>query len=216
MEEIIEEPDPWWKGPLTYILGIFLILMLVVWFFPSRAVKIDPEPHNIPTLRDVLPNEISSEHTTIELNSKQDYLKYLSPTDPLIKQTADRIVTLSCNGNRICHAKAIYYFVRDNFQYVSDPTSFEYVKSAQESLATTGGDCEDASLLGANLLEAVGIKTRFVFIPGHVYIQAYLPEALKRYKRENSDYVSLELTCNNCKFGELPYSDFSEYKEIVG
>jgi transglutaminase-like putative cysteine protease len=93
---------------------------------------------------------------------------------------------------------------------------YDYVKSAQESLKTTGGDCDDASVLAANLLQAVGIRTRFVFIPGHVYIQAYLPDALKRYKTEDNDFVSLDLTCRSCSIGELPYSDFEAEKKIGG
>jgi transglutaminase-like putative cysteine protease len=210
-----QELDPWWKGPIKYILGLVLIFLLILWYFPTQAIKLDPEPSNIPTLNEVAPWNITPGRQT-EINSRNDYLKLVVSNDPIVKQIADRIVTSSCTGNKICYAKAIYYFVRDNFQYVSDPTAFEYVKSARESLATRGGDCDDASVLAANLLNAIGIRTRFVFIPRHVYIQAYLPDALKRYKTEDTDYVSLDLTCNNCKFGELPYQDFNENKIIVG
>ena len=218
MEEEIhieEEVIPWWKGPLKYIMATLLILLLIIWYFPSQAIKIDPEPKAIPSISEVLPKNIEPLNNS-GIVSRRDYLKLLTPNRPEIKQTADKIVTLACEGNKICHAKAIYYFVIENFQYVSDPTEYEYVKSAQESLIATGGDCDDASVLAANLLQAVGIHTRFVFIPGHVYIQAYLPDALRRYKTEDSDYVSLDLTCKNCKFGELPYSDLTDNKQIIG
>ncbi len=215
-EELIPEEDPWWRGPLRYILGLFLILLLVVWFFPSQAIKVDPEPRYIPIIEEVVPDTLELSRPNITLDSRSDYLKYIQPNDPQIKQIADKIVALSCEGNRICYAKAIYYFVRDNFQYVSDPAAYEYVKTARESLSVQGGDCDDASVLAANLLQAIGIPTRFVFIPGHVYIQAYLPDAPRRYKSEGADVVSLDLTCSNCDFGELPYSDFVDNKVVVG
>ena len=214
-EPIEEQIEPWWKGPLKYILGIFLILILILWYFPMQAIKLDPEPSFIPGINEVIPQNITLP-TKVNINNRNDYLKLINSNDPLIKLTSDRIVTLACEGNKICHAKALYYFVRDNFHYVSDPTAYEYVKSARESLMTLGGDCDDASVLTANLLQAVGIRTRFVFIPGHVYIQAYIPTALRRYKSEDLDFVSLDLTCKNCEFGELPYSDFNENKVIVG
>ncbi|MBR9699917.1 transglutaminase domain-containing protein [Candidatus Woesearchaeota archaeon] len=211
----IKEPieEPWWRGPLTYILGLFLILILLVWFIPARAVKIDPNPTYIPTIQEVAPAAIEVERNPAFI-IQEDFPRYVKPSDPVIKQTADKIVTLACEGNKICHAKAIFYFVRDNFQYVSDPAGYEYIKSARESLASTGGDCDDASILAANLLGAVGIRTRFVFIPGHVYIQAYMPDALKRYKIEDKDWVSLDLTCTNCGFGELPYRTSTQRKIV--
>jgi len=216
MEPPEEPPEPWWKGPIRYILGLFLILLLVLWFFPSRAVKLDPEPKYIPSIQEVIPDNIPFQNSTPKILTRSDYLKLLTPNDPIVKQTADKIVTLSCDGDKICHAKAIYYFVRDNFQYVSDPTQYEYVKTPQESLKAGGGDCDDASVLAANLLQAVGIRTRFVFIPGHVYIQAFLPDALKRYRAEDEFYVSLDLTCNSCDFGELPYSTIGKSRTTVG
>lgn len=209
------QPDPWWKGPIKYILGLMLILLLVLWYFPSQAVKLDPEPYYIPKINEVAPSNISIDSKKIEINSYSDYLKFVSPNDPVIKQAADKIVALSCKGSNICYAKAIYYFIRDDFQYVSDPYLYEYVKTARESLVSKVGDCDDASVLAANLLEAVGIRARFVFIPGHVFVQAYLPDALKHYKTED-DYVALDLTCKGCKFGELPYSDFTKNMQIVG
>jgi transglutaminase-like putative cysteine protease len=214
MKEIeeVEEQEPWWKGPLKYILGIFLVLMLILWFIPYYAVRLDPEPKDIPKLKDIVPvgNEtISGNRTYISHN---DYPNLVIP-NPFVKQVADKVVTQSCDSGRICHAKALYYFVRDNLQYVSDPLAYEYVKSASESLLSQGGDCDDASVLLANLEEAVGIKTRFVFIPRHVYIQIYLPEA-RRYA-DNDGWVSLDATCNYCDFGEIPYKNIDAQKTVV-
>lgn len=201
----IEEKEPWYRRPVRYIIMLFLLLITTMWVFSYYAVKIDPSPKRIPSIEEVFVQNfeinISSNRNII---NKEDYRKLIKPHDPVVKQTADKIVSISCQGSKICHAKAIFYFVRDNFQYVSDPNAFEYVKDARESLVTRNGDCEDGSLLAINLLEAVGIKTRLVFIPRHVYVEIWLPEAVNRYKQKDG-WISLDVTCKNCEFGEIPF-----------
>jgi len=214
-EEQVEEIEPWYKGPIKYIIAIFLVMIILLWLIPYYAVKLDPSPKYIPSIDEVVPDDISLDNINNSIETRADFLKFVIPNDPVIKQTADRIVTRACDSGKICHAKAIYYFVRDNFDYVSDPTTFEYIKTARESLVNGGGDCDDASVLAANLLGAVGVRTRFVFIPGHVYLQAYLPEALKRYKI-TEDWVNLDLTCSSCEFGEIPFYNIGKEKLYLG
>ena len=210
--EELEEKDPWYKGPIRIILTLFLLLLITMWVFSYYAVKINPSPGKIPLVEEVFTQNfeinISSNRDMI---NKEDYFSLIVPNDPVIKQTADKIVSIACEGSKICHAKAIFYFVRDNFQYVSDPTDFEYVKGARESLVTKTLDCEDGAILLANLMEAVGIDTRFVFIPKHVYIDIWLPEAAKRYKQKDS-WISLDVTCKNCDFGEIPFQNINQKK----
>ncbi len=211
---IREELEPWYKGPIKIILGIFLVMLLVLWLMPNYAIKLDPSPKYIPTIEQVVPDEILLDNISNSIENRDDFLKFLNFNDPIIKQTADKIVTAACDSGKICHAKAIFYFVRHNFDYVSDPAAFEYVKTAKESLNSGGGDCDDASVLAANLLGAVGIRTRFVFIPGHVYLQADIPEALKKYKAED-DWINLDLTCSGCEFGEIPVQNIDKPKIYV-
>ncbi|MEE9525649.1 MAG: transglutaminase-like domain-containing protein [Candidatus Woesearchaeota archaeon] len=207
-EDLIPEPEPWYKGPMKYILGIMLIFMLVLWFIPVYSIKLDPNPTVIPKLEDVVGD--------IEVDEKHhNQISMLMIDGVGVKEVADKIVVRACReSNKICDAKAIFYFVRDNFEYVSDPTAYEYVKTAKQSLVVGGGDCDDASVLLASLLDAVGIRSRFVFIPGHVYVQAYLPDALKRYRE--GDYVNLDAACSNCDFGEISWKSFDKEERILG
>ena len=78
-----------------------------------------------------------------------------------------------------------------------------------------GGDCDDASVLLANLLQAVGIRTRFVLIPGHVFVQAWIPEAPRTYKADK-DWVNLDATCDYCGFGEIPYGNDKKQVSYLG
>ncbi len=205
--EPIDEDKKKWLTPVKIILALFLVLLIVVMVFPEFSVKLDPEPKEIPTIEQVVSEDIEIIDDPMDPLSYSDFIHMIKPNDPVVKQTADKIASISCESSKICNAKAMFYFVRDNFDYVSDPTSFEYVKSARESLVVGVGDCDDASVLLANLLQAIGVETRLVFIPKHVFIQL----RIENYKQGR--WLSLDPTCKQCRFGELPYQDT---KEILG
>ncbi|HNQ97464.1 MAG TPA: tetratricopeptide repeat protein, partial [Treponemataceae bacterium] len=64
--------------------------------------------------------------------------------------------------------------------YVIDPTSayadnigsssIDFLQFPHQTLMYRGGDCDDISILYCSLLEAVGIDTAFVTIPGHIFM----------------------------------------------
>ncbi len=199
---ILEEeipPEPWYKGPIKIIVGLFLILLLILWLIPHYGIKQNPEPIAIPTVQ-----ELSLSPLRIPNISSADMRAYIQLT-PELKQLADQIVSRSCaETHRVCNAKALFYFVQKNFQYLNDPLAFEYYKTPQESLQSSTGDCDDASLLLASLLRAIGIETRFVLVPRHVFVQAKIPEAVWSDK-DRDDWVTLDATCRDCGFGELHY-----------
>lgn len=196
------------KGPIKTILGIFLILMLLLMIVPFYGIKQNPEPNYLPTF-----DELSVAKMIVP-NVSGDMRNYIQVT-PEIKRLADMIVTLSCNEpSKVCNAKAIYYFVQSNFNYVNDPLSFEYYKTPQESLLSRNGDCDDASILLSSLLQAIGFSTRFVFVPGHVFVEVELPEAPWGYKSE-ADWVSLDATCKECEFGDMHYSYSNKEKKFL-
>lgn len=202
--EVVKEEVKRFKSPLWYILGIFLALLIVLMIVPYYAVRLDPNPKYIPTIDEVVPSGIEVNDEKYEIAGRNDFLKFVDPTDPIVKQIADRIAVKACDGNRICQAKAVYYFVRDNYDYVADPVGKEYVEHPKEFLSVGGGDCESGSISLISLMEAIGIDAQFVFITNHAYVRIRLPEALKRYRLDD-DWVYLDWTCKYCEFGEIPW-----------
>ncbi len=200
-----EEPEPWYKGPIKYIMVVFLLLLIVLWYFPKESIKLDPEPKIIPNVDSVLPATLVELNQTIKMGGKDYFYEYIKPNDPYIKQVATKISTIACDGNQVCQAKAIYYFVRDNIEYVADPLGYEYIEDPKELLVTKGGDCESGTILLASLLGAIGVDYELVFIPSHVFLRIRLPDVVKRHKI--GDYVYLDWTCKNCEFGEIPLAD---------
>ncbi|MBU1850397.1 MAG: transglutaminase-like domain-containing protein, partial [Nanoarchaeota archaeon] len=150
---------------------------------------------------------------TYHISTVQDFKEFVDPTNPVIKRTANLIATKTCSGERVCQAKAMYYFVRDNIEYVPDPVNFEYVEPAVEVLFSKGADCESGTFLLASLLESIGVDTELVFVPKHAFLRAKIPDALKSYKIEG--WVYLDWTCKNCEFGEIPLGNSFEKRTFL-
>ena len=202
LEELSEEKPPWWHGPTKIVVALLLVGLMIGWYFPYYNIKYNPSPKNIPTWADLERFYGDAEIGDYERTNKiRDATSFIDPTNPTIKQIATFIASQSCKGNPLCTSKALYYFVRDNLNYVSDPAAQEYIEPPVEILQTGGGDCESGSLLLANLHESVGLRTSLVLVPRHAIIRVFLPDAPKRFR--HGDWVYLDWTCSNCEYGEL-------------
>lgn len=200
-EEIAEERK---KHYFSKVLGgLFLILIIITMTVPFYAVRLDPEPKKILSVNELGIN-FTFTNESHKISSRDDFINFLNPQDPMIKQVSAKIGAEACKDiSRICYGKAVYYFVRDEINYINDPITEEYIEYPQDVLYSKAADCDGKSVLLANMLQSIGIQTRFVFVPGHVYVQAYLPEALNKYKEKKSDAINLDAACKSCKFGEI-------------
>jgi tetratricopeptide (TPR) repeat protein len=80
------------------------------------------------------------------------------------------------------NAMALYAaLIQHNLGYNIDPTSsykvlskdslqVDYVQFPRQTLMFKGGDCDDLAVCFASLLEAIGIPSAFITIPGHIYV----------------------------------------------
>lgn len=65
---------------------------------------------------------------------------------------------------------SLYDYVRMNVKFVEDPGN-EYIAKPCETIISGGGDCEDHAVLLASLLEAVGVDSFIIQIPGeHTFV----------------------------------------------
>ena len=213
INEELSKPDhgkdkPRRLGPLKWIIGLFLVLIIIAWVVPTYTIKLNPEPRDIPTISGVVYGLNLNNNLSANFTSRQDWKALVDPYDPIVKQIATRIAVQSCEGNQICHAKAVYYFVRDNIEYVSDPVRKDYVEYPTELLNSGGGDCESGAILLAALEEAIGVNAQLVFIPNHALVRIQLPKAPDTYKRNG--WIYLDWTCSDCEFGKIPLSSLAE------
>ncbi|MCK5249066.1 MAG: hypothetical protein KAJ98_03825, partial [Spirochaetaceae bacterium] len=100
--------------------------------------------------------------------------------------------------------------------YVIDPTTpyaktsaevgaVDYLQFPQQTLQNLGGDCDDLSILYSALLEAVGVESAFITIPGHIFVAFHsgldYEEALKVFRNpeeliqwNNDAWLPVEIT----------------------
>ncbi len=120
-------------------------------------------------------------------------------------------------------AERIFYFVRDQVQYVPDTDQFglpEFAQNADEVANTiqkegfASGDCEDMAFLLAVMYKGAGYRSAIVDCPGHVGVMVYLPgyERANRVFTLNGEpgWVWAEATGNTNPFGWFPEGQLGE------
>src|SRR5574344_33644 len=66
----------------------------------------------------------------------------------------------------------LHYVVDPTSAYADNvgQTSIDFLQFPYQTLMYRGGDCDDLSIRVSSLFEAIGIKTAFITIPGHIYM----------------------------------------------
>ena len=105
--------------------------------------------------------------------------------------------------------------------YVVDPSSaftdnvgtaaVDFLQFPYQTLVYHGGDCDDLTILNCSLLEAIGIDTAFITVPGHIYMAFDSGLSLEegRSKLDKGYYIEaygkiwvpLEITLSQDTFG---------------
>lgn len=82
-------------------------------------------------------------------------------THPITRGYATQLASKYAGGYNIGQVGAIFDYLFNNWQYVSDPSDQEYIAAASETI-TVGlrGDCEDFSCLMCSLILAIGGEAR--------------------------------------------------------
>uniref|UniRef100_A0A6H1ZPT3 Putative transglutaminase domain-containing protein n=1 Tax=viral metagenome TaxID=1070528 RepID=A0A6H1ZPT3_9ZZZZ len=104
--------------------------------------------------------------------------------------------------------EAMYYWVRDKIAYLPEQR-VDLWFTPRTTILNRMGDCDDTSILLSSLLWNAGYRNRMVmsYIPkrdtGHIYVEL---------RDTNGQWLKLDATCKNCKFGEFP--DIEE--QVIG
>ena len=84
-------------------------------------------------------------------------------------------------------ADAIYKWMVRNINYVRDPWNIERIQSPDVTLRQKAGDCDDHAILGAALLQSLGIHTGFRIVSrtgksfDHIYAVYQSPDGWKSF-----------------------------------
>ena len=112
---------------------------------------------------------------------------FVTAKDPTVLQLAKNVASLIrqegtsiINTNFRCALALFRAMSLLGVNYVVDPktpyaelsesvNSIDYLQFPKQTLVYKAGDCDDLSILYAALLEAIGIETAFITVPGHIY-----------------------------------------------
>ncbi len=75
---------------------------------------------------------------------------------------------------------------------IANKTAVDYLQFPAQTLDIKAGDCDDLSILYAALLEAAGIQTAFLTVPGHIYVAFSLgmdPDTAKSTFGDTDDLI---------------------------
>lgn len=113
---------------------------------------------------------------------------FVSARDPMVMSLARNVASLYKTGSAtgvqepLALACALFTALKHlDIIYAIDPSSsykvlsrkssvVDYLQFPSQTLTYRAGDCDDLSILYAALLEALGIRTAFITVPGHIYL----------------------------------------------
>ena len=83
---------------------------------------------------------------------------------PLIRVTAQRLVSDCPSRDACCQVKTLHAWVRDHIKYLPDVRDVETLQTPDYTLQAMSGDCDDSATLLCSLLESIGKQCRFCAI----------------------------------------------------
>lgn len=196
------------------LVGLFLVVIMVFYLVPYQWISAHEEPKRVTSVGQALARGMDEDlEEPKKFLGQEEIGALIDPSDQKIKLTANKIVTAACKSGGLCYAKALYYFIRDNYEYVPDPKGVEYVEDPKEFLVAGGGDCESGSIALATLQEAIGIDAQLVLVSSHAYVRIKLNEAPGTLK--NDGWIYLDWICKDCDFGEIPWMNWKKRAAFV-
>ena len=137
---------------------------------------------------------------------------FVSSRDPAAMHFAKYVTSIVREKRRadiplnIQYAMGIFEALDEfGINYVVDPSSafadnvgtasIDFLQFPYQTLMYKGGDCDDLSILVCSLFEAVGIRTAFITIPGHIFMafdSGMNVEQAKENLRYFDNYIDVE------------------------
>lgn len=136
----------------------------------------------------------------------------------------------------IQYAAAVFAAIKTfGVNYVVDPSSaftdnvgtntVDFLQFPYQTLLYHGGDCDDLSILNCSLLQAMGIETAFITVPGHIYMafdSGVSPDQAGKINRgrtivyEDKVWIPVEITVMQDTFAlalQIGYKEWIKYQD---
>ncbi len=112
-------------------------------------------------------------------------------------------------------------------EFSEQKTAIDFLQFPRQTLQYSSGDCDDLTVLYTALLEAVGIETAFITVPGHIYAAFALKTPVEEIKRNFSKpediiiqrekaWIPVEITMFQDSFEKAWQTGAKEWREHDG
>lgn len=157
---------------ITLILSLSMLVQTIsgTWydyqeqFFDGSTMDVIPMP--------------AKEYPEHVFNSPQDVFKSannkVNPLDINVREIAAGSAKTYPGTYNIYQICALFDYVKENIQYISDPRGGDYWSPPNETLKIGAGDCDDYSILLSSLIEAIGGTTRIYLTDTHAFTAVYI------------------------------------------
>ncbi|NOQ55766.1 MAG: hypothetical protein GQ477_03080 [Nanohaloarchaea archaeon] len=149
----------------------------------------------------------------ITWNEPEMIASWVTPTQPTIREFAAKAtdglpagMDTSSTTVQLMAARWLFKTMRSyGVNYVNDVhTDGDYIQFPYETLKNKAGDCDDNAILYASLLEAIGLKSFLMLVPGHIFAG---------YIDSDGYAVPIETTSND--FDNALLSGISQYEKYA-
>jgi hypothetical protein len=170
---------------------------------------------------------------------------FITAKDPEIMNFAKNVVTWMQEvknpavDENLQKGITVFEAVREyGIQYEIDPTTpfsefsedagaIDFLQFPRQTLQYTNGDCDDLTALYTSMLEAVGVETAFITVPGHIYaaftLKGPVEEVKKTFSRQEDliftggkAWLPVEITMFQDGFREAWQTGAKEWREHSG
>jgi hypothetical protein len=165
---------------------------------------------------------------------------FVTAKDPQILEFSKNVSSWIKDSRQFNKSAALAMAIHESLgeigiSYAVDPSSafsdfsqntaaVDFIQFPRQTVSYSGGDCDDLSILYCALLEALGVTTAFITIPGHIYIAVGLdlpaheaeqmfpdPDELIVYN--NEIWLPLEITKVGSSFMEAWQAGAKQWRE---
>lgn len=172
------------------------------------------------TLSLSIPDSLYKHYKNKERAPTEDYSIYVTHPydDEYLNAIIQKIIFIALSKSYTESEKInlVIAFVQ-SLPYTSDnvTTSYdEYPRYPLETLVDNGGDCEDAAILTAALLESLNYDSVLLGFPGHIAVGVAIDTSGSYYLYDNQKYFYLETTGEGWQIGEKP-EDFKDMSATI-
>ncbi len=109
-------------------------------------------------------------------------------------------------------------------EYSGDSTAIDFLQFPRQTLQYTNGDCDDLTALYTALLEAVGVESAFITVPGHIFAAFALKSSVREAEQlfnnranlifiDDVVWVPIEITLFQESFEQAWMTGAKEWRE---